>query len=95
MNSKVSNPAVEQIARIICRDDVIRSIEETVESIDDAFTEESIHQAYPELIKSSGKKHVQDVIVAEIVDRSWEDYVETAMSIMNVFRVQIPPSATA
>lgn len=76
----------EQIARIICRDDLLASIKESVGSLELAYSTESMERAYQNEMATLGKDYVLDLILNKIVDRSWGDYIETAQSIQELMK---------
>ncbi|MEO5350956.1 MAG: hypothetical protein H7836_15135 [Magnetococcus sp. YQC-3] len=80
---------VEQIARIICRHDYIYSVTESMGSMEKVYTIESMNRAYPGEVGTRGKAAVRNRIIGEIVDRSWEDYVDPAKEIVKKIKKSI------
>ncbi|WP_130471020.1 hypothetical protein [Candidatus Magnetaquicoccus inordinatus] len=73
---------IEVVARIICRNDHLLSIDESVGDVDQLYTEESIRRAYPGQIESIGKTGVVKKIIDEIVDRRWKEFSDIAKEIV-------------
>ncbi|MBF0585183.1 MAG: hypothetical protein HQL80_13260 [Magnetococcales bacterium] len=73
---------IEVVARIICRNDHLLSIDESVGGVDLLYTEESIRRAYPGELESIGKSAVVKKIIDEIVDRRWKEFSDLANEIV-------------
>ncbi len=69
--------AVEKVARIICRDEVIANAVETAGSLSKAYQANSLKKAYGD---QKTEKHLD-----HIVNRAWVEHVETARKIVSIF----------
>jgi hypothetical protein len=75
---------VEQIARVICRHDFVFTINETAGELEDVFTNESLNRAYPGQFEKCDKGTIINMVIDDMVNRGWEDYLAPANDILKI-----------
>ncbi|MBF0097740.1 MAG: hypothetical protein HQM04_14335 [Magnetococcales bacterium] len=75
---------VEQIARVICRHDVVFTINETAGELEEVFTNESLDRAFPGQFEKCGRETIINMVLDDMVNRAWEEYLAPANDILKV-----------